>query len=102
MRLLTLANTAQAGELKLSDVATALQMDEKEAEHWVVRAVSTGILNARVDQIKRVVLVKSAFERSSGTDQWSELGEQLDSWIKNLNRISSVLAQTRAASVEAA
>jgi translation initiation factor 3 subunit M len=101
MRLLTLANTAQAGELKLSDVATALRMDEKEAEHWVVRAVSTGILNARVDQIKRVVLVKSAFERSSGQDQWQQLDTQLESWISNLKRISGVLAATRAAGVEA-
>lgn len=98
MRLLTLANIAQAGELPLSDVATVLQMDEEEAEHWVVRAVSSGILNARVDQIKRVVLVKSAFQRSFGQDQWKKLHEQLGQWIGNLERISGVLATTRAAS----
>merc|ERR1711966_43992 len=97
MRLLTLANIAQAGELPLSDVAKVLQMDEAEAEQWVVRAVSSQILNARVDQIKRVVLVKSAFQRSFGQDQWAKLHEQLGSWIGNLERISGVLAATRAA-----
>lgn len=97
MRLLTLANIAQAGELPLSDVAKVLQMDEAEAEQWVVRAVSSQILNARVDQIKRVVLVKSAFQRSVGQDQWKKLHEQLGQWIGNLERISGVLAATRAA-----
>jgi len=98
MKLLTLATLAGAGtELPLSAVAAKLKLSEDEAETWVIRAVSSGVLDARVDQPKRVVMVKSVFKRTFENDDWSKLHDQLGQWIQNLERLQETIAATEAA-----
>jgi translation initiation factor 3 subunit M len=70
MKLLTLSTLASSGsELALSAVAAQLDLSEEEAEKWVVRAVSAGMLDARLDQPRRVVMVKSVFKRTFENDE---------------------------------
>jgi translation initiation factor 3 subunit M len=98
MKLLTLSSLAGAGtELPLSAVAAKLELSEEEAEQWVVRAVTAGFLGARVDQMRRVVMVKSAFQRTFAAPEWAKLNEQLGRWIRNLERLQGALAATKVA-----
>merc|ERR1719473_366653 len=98
MKLLTLSTLAGAGtELPLSAVAAKLKLSEDEAETWVIRAVSSGILDARVDQPKRMVMVKSVFKRTFEQEDWSKLHAQLGQWIENLERLQDTIASTEAA-----
>jgi translation initiation factor 3 subunit M len=98
MKLLTLSSLAGSGtELPLADVAAKLGLTEDEAERWVVRAVTSGFLGARVDQMRRVVLVKSAFQRTFEQPEWAKLHDQLGRWIRNLERLQGALATTKAA-----
>jgi translation initiation factor 3 subunit M len=95
MKLLTLSTLAGAGtELPLSAVAAKLKLSEDEAETWVIRAVSSGVLDARVDQPKRVVMVKSVFKRTFESEDWSKLHDQLGQWIQNLERLQETVAST--------
>jgi translation initiation factor 3 subunit M len=98
MKLLTLSTLAGAGtELPLSAVASKLKLSEDEAETWVIRAVSSGILDARVDQPKRMVMVKSVFKRTFESEDWSKLHDQLGQWIQNLERLQDTIASTEVA-----
>jgi len=98
MKMLALSTLAGAAtEMPLADVAKALQASEEEAEKWVVMAVNAGILNARVDQLRRVVLVKSSFQRSFGPEEWTKLHSQVGQWIENLEKLQGVFAATRSA-----
>merc|ERR1719238_2310635 len=98
MKLLTLSTLAGAGsELPLSAVAAKLKLSEDEAETWVIRAVSSGVLDARVDQPKRMVIVKSVFKRTFEQDDWSKLHDQLGQWINNLERLQETIAASEAA-----
>lgn len=98
MKLLTLSTLASSGsELPLAAVATQLDLSEEEAEKWVVRAVSAGMLDARLDQPRRIVMVKSVFKRTFEADDWTKLHESLGQWIANLERLQEAIATTRAA-----
>ena len=39
------------------------QEEEENVEKWVVRAISEGVIDGRIDQLNRKVLVKSSFQR---------------------------------------
>lgn len=97
MRLLTLATLAQGNqELSLADVAVALKENEDTAEKWVVRAISEGVIDGRIDQTRKQVLVKSSLPRKFGKKEWQFLGAKLDSWINNIDNLLVLVRQQEA------
>jgi len=88
IRLLTLASISQGkSEVSLADVAKALQEEPDQVEKWVVKAISEDVIDGRIDQLSQKVLVKSAFQRKFGKEEWEFLDEKLDSWISNLESL---------------
>merc|ERR1712139_67921 len=94
MRLLTIATMAQGrSELALSDVSKALKETDAGVEKWVVRAISEGIIEARIDQLRKVVLIKSSLQRKFGKPEWKFLAGKLDAWIANLTALEELVKQ---------
>jgi translation initiation factor 3 subunit M len=66
LKLCHLASTASSSScvtgivLPYDAIASALQVSEDEVEVWVVEAISLQLLEASMDQFKRVVVVRSA------------------------------------------
>jgi translation initiation factor 3 subunit M len=88
MRLLTLATKVLGkSEIALAEVATALEENEENVERWVVRALSEGVIDGRIDQLNHKVLVKSAFQREFGKNEWAFLDSKLVQWIENLDHV---------------
>merc|ERR1712151_1028157 len=88
IRLLTLATLAHGrSEMSLSEVAQALEESEDGVEPWVVRAISEGVIDGRIDQLNCKVLVKSAFQRKFEKDEWAFLDTKLTQWIDNLESV---------------
>jgi len=88
IRLLTLATQVHGrSEIALSEVATALKESEDNVERWVVKALSEGIIDGRIDQLNHTVLVKTAFQRQFGKDEWAFLDGKLTQWIDNLENV---------------
>jgi translation initiation factor 3 subunit M len=88
VRLLTLATLAMGkSEIALSEVAEALEEPEDSVEQWVVRAISEGVLDGRIDQLNHKVLVKSAFQRKFEKEEWAFLDSKLTQWIDNLENV---------------
>ena len=58
MRLLSLVSLAQAEkELGYAKIASALQVDVGEVELWCMRAIEAGLMVAKMDQVREVVVV---------------------------------------------
>uniref|UniRef100_A0A7S0A8Y8 Eukaryotic translation initiation factor 3 subunit M n=1 Tax=Pyrodinium bahamense TaxID=73915 RepID=A0A7S0A8Y8_9DINO len=88
IRLLTLATLAHGRqELELAEVAVALEESEDKVEPWVVRAISEGFIDGRIDQLNHKVLVKSAFQRKFEREEWAFLDAKLTHWIDNLESV---------------
>lgn len=52
-------------------VADTLQVrGDEEVEEWVLRAIQTGLMEAKMDQIQRVVVIQRCTNRVFGPSQW--------------------------------
>mmetsp|Transcript_13212 Transcript_13212/g.17885 ORF Transcript_13212/g.17885 Transcript_13212/m.17885 type:complete len:420 (+) Transcript_13212:34-1293(+) len=97
IRLLTLATMAHGrSEIALSEVAEALGEKEDGVEKWVVRAISEGFIDGRIDQLNHKVLVKSAFQRTFGKEEWAFLDAKLTHWIDNLESVIKFIGDQKA------
>jgi len=71
-------------------------------ETWVISAISEGVLEAKMDQLKSTVRVTSSLQRTFTRAQWKYLSEHLTSWKKNVQTLLQTLqdckqqAQTQA------
>lgn len=95
LRLLTIASLAQGKqELLLADVAAALkEKEETVVEKWVINAISEGVIDGRIDQIRKVLLVKSSLQRKFGKNEWQFLATKLGSWIDNIDNLLLLVKQ---------
>jgi translation initiation factor 3 subunit M len=59
MRLLSLCTLASSkAEMKYSEIAACMQISEAEVEAWVIKAITAKLLDAKMDQINKTVVVK--------------------------------------------
>jgi len=96
MRLLTLATKVHGkSEITLKEVADALEENEDNVERWVVRALSEGVIDGRIDQLNHKVLVKSAFQREFGKAEWAFLDSKLTQWTENLENVIKFITEQK-------
>mmetsp|Transcript_20180 Transcript_20180/g.36560 ORF Transcript_20180/g.36560 Transcript_20180/m.36560 type:complete len:420 (-) Transcript_20180:32-1291(-) len=96
IRLLALATAVHGkSEMSLTEVAAILEENEDNVERWVVRALSEGVIDGRIDQLNNKVLVKSAFQRKFGKEEWSFLDAKLTHWIDNLENVIKFIGEQK-------
>ncbi|CAK0845762.1 unnamed protein product [Prorocentrum cordatum] len=96
VRLLSLASIVHGkSEISLSEVAEALQEDVDCVEKWVVRAISEGVVDGRIDQFNSKVLVKTSFQRTFEKGEWSFLDSKLTQWIDNLENVIKFIGEQK-------
>jgi len=96
MRLLTLATKVHGkSEITLKEVADSLEEDVEKVEPWVVRALSEGVIDGRIDQLNHKVLVKSAFQREFGKAEWAFLDSKLSQWTENLENVIKFIGEQK-------
>jgi len=97
MRLLSLCSlAAEHEEIPYSAIASTLHVDDSEVENWVIAAVSSGLLSAKMDQLQKVVMVESCVVRKFGIEQWKSLQTRLSAWKKNVKGVLDGLEKSQA------
>lgn len=95
-RLLSLAGCGTAEkDIPLSSISANSGLSPEEAEELVVQAIGQNVLDAKIDQINRVVLVRSAMKREFMEKDWETLQSRLVQWQNNIKYIQDVLATRR-------
>eukprot|EP00440_Ansanella_granifera_P048781 gb/GFBE01052852.1/.p1 GENE.gb/GFBE01052852.1/~~gb/GFBE01052852.1/.p1 ORF type:complete len:416 (+),score=142.99 gb/GFBE01052852.1/:1-1248(+) len=96
IRLLTLAAVTQGkSDMSLDDIAAKLEESADNVEETVVRGISEGMVDGRIDQLNRKVLVKSSFQRKFEQDEWTFLDGKLEQWIGNLENVIKFLGEQK-------
>jgi translation initiation factor 3 subunit M len=96
MRLLSLCSLAtEHEEIPYDAIATTLQVDQSAVENWVIDAVSSGLLSAKMDQLQHVVMVERCVVRRFGIEQWKILQDRLNVWKTNVKSVLDGLKQTQ-------
>ena len=66
-----------------------------EVEDWVVKAISSGLVDARMDQLTSTVTVTRSVQREFSGSQWRLLKERLDAWAGNIGAMLKSVEESR-------
>lgn len=95
MRILSLCSlAAEHEEIPYTVVADTLQTDAGDVEKWVISAVSSGLLLAKMDQLEQKVMVERSVVRKFDMEQWKALQSRLHLWKKNVGGILEAYKQS--------
>ncbi|GAQ92403.1 hypothetical protein KFL_010070030 [Klebsormidium nitens] len=96
LSLSALGAQTSSGEISYKQVEETLLIEEDDVELWIVRAIAAKVLEAKLDQLRQVVVINRTTQRVFGPPQWKELQTRLASWQQNLEHVSAVLHRARA------
>lgn len=97
MKILSLCSlAAEHEEIPYQTVADTLQSDVTEVEAWVIAAVESGLLEAKMDQLSQKVMVERCVVRRFDMEQWKALQSRLESWKSNVASVLETLEQKEA------
>ncbi|KAH8550336.1 hypothetical protein BGW37DRAFT_498949 [Umbelopsis sp. PMI_123] len=98
MRLLSLASLGSENlsrELTYADIAAALEISEGDVEMWVIDVIRAGLVEAKLDQLNKTVIVYRSIYRVFGKEQWQQLDSKLNSWKNSLTDILAVISNAK-------
>jgi translation initiation factor 3 subunit M len=96
IRLLSLASLgAENSEVPYSLIAQTLQISEDDVESWIIEAVSAKLIDAKLNQLKRVANVSFCVQRVFGPAQWKQLSAKLNKWRTSVHHILETVQQTK-------
>ena len=61
-------------------VQDKLQCSQEEVENWIVKAIGRRLLEARIDQLQRLVTITRTTQRTFSQKDWARLSAQLKIW----------------------
>lgn len=103
MRLLTFASLGiESQDLTYDMIASALQIKEDQVEDWVIRAISSGLVDAKINQLKSSVAIYRSTQRMFTREEWQPLSERINIWKENIGELLASLRETRQNSAAAA
>lgn len=98
IRLLALASLGCENltrELSYAEIAKNLDISEDEVEMWVIDVIRAGLVEAKLDQLNKTVIVHRSVHRVFGKEQWQQLSERLNTWKESLNEIMAVVGNAK-------
>jgi len=98
MRLMSLAALGAesvSGTVPYAAVRDTLQVPAEDAERWVVKAIGAKVLEAKMDQVREVLVVTRCLHRVFGAQQWVELRAKLRAWRDNVAGVANSVSNTR-------
>lgn len=76
-------------------IANQLTITPLKVEQIFVTAIGGGIIDAKIDQINKTVQMQNSIFRHFDDAQWLFLNDQIDKYIKNVQKIIEVADQTQ-------
>ncbi|KAI8148749.1 hypothetical protein BJV82DRAFT_589482 [Fennellomyces sp. T-0311] len=98
IRLLALASLGcenLSRELSYAEIAKNLDIPEDEVEMWVIDVIRAGLVEAKLDQLNKTVIVHRSIYRVFGKEQWQQLSTSLSTWKESLNEIMTVIGNAK-------
>ncbi|KAG9130076.1 hypothetical protein Leryth_012828 [Lithospermum erythrorhizon] len=97
MRLISLVDLGlhESGRIPYSVIKETLRIEDNEVESWVVKGITSKLLDCKIDQMNQVVIVSRCTERVFGHHQWESLRTKLTTWRGNIAHVISTIQANR-------
>lgn len=94
MRILTLISMAEKlSEISFQQIEKELQLAPGEVEKFIIDALKTKLLSARIDQASRKLTVQSAVKRALTKTHWLQIRETLIQWKTSMHQMRENLVE---------
>jgi translation initiation factor 3 subunit M len=101
MRLLSFMQMAEnRSEIPMAEMCTTLDIPENEIEDFLIDAIKTRLVRAKISQGDGVVYVSSTMHRTFSPSDWNQLYNLLQGWKGNLSTVKDHLSTIAATQVE--
>ncbi|WVR03070.1 hypothetical protein IAU60_000059 [Kwoniella sp. DSM 27419] len=99
--LLSLAAKSETRQLEYAPIAQALGIDEADVEAWVIDAIRSKLITARISQPLSLIRIQSISSLSSsarrfGSSEWQLLEKRLSEWKKSVAEARQVIEEAQA------
>lgn len=97
MRLISLVDLGlhESAGIPYSVIKEALMIEDNEVEPWVVKGITSKLLDCKIDQMNQLVIVSRCTERVFGPRQWESLRTKLTTWRGNIANVISTIQANR-------
>ncbi|OCF41054.1 eukaryotic translation initiation factor 3 subunit M [Kwoniella heveanensis CBS 569] len=98
--LLSLCAKAETRQLEYAPVAKALGVEEAEVEAWVIDAIRSKLITARISQPLSLIRIQSISSLSTssrrfGPSEWQLLEKRLGEWKKSVSEARQVVEEAQ-------
>eukprot|EP00794_Sanderia_malayensis_P018189 gene18189-20003_t len=92
MRILTAMSVAcEQKEIEFNSFAKQLNLEPDDIEDFIIEAVKTKLIRAKLDEVHSKVLLESAHRRTFERREWMELRQKFEQWRENMLTIKGQL-----------
>ncbi|ORY53337.1 PCI-domain-containing protein, partial [Neocallimastix californiae] len=95
LTLVTVVGQEIPGRVNYSVVQEALNVPEEEVELWILDVIRAGLIDAKMNQLDKTIIVNRATPRQFTENEWKKLDTRIDEWKKNLDDILNVIANAK-------
>lgn len=96
MHLLTFASLdIDSQDLTFGMIAKALNIEEADFEPWVIRAISLGLVDAKIYQLKSSLVIYRSVQRTFTREEWLPLSERINIWKQNFGYLLVALEESK-------
>ena len=96
IRLLSLASLSTLDEsISYSRVAELLSIELGEVEQWVVKAITSKVIDAKLDQLNEAIVINRGSQRHFTDKQWTDLSVKLKKWRGSVQTILQSVRKAR-------
>jgi len=96
IRLLALTSLASSKDyIPYHEAAQVMGIDEAEVEFMVVEAIVMGVLDARLDQLEHLIIIRQAESRYFKLEQWEQIETKIDKCKENLASLLTVIQNAK-------
>lgn len=74
---------------KYDDLANILNIKKDDVEQWAIEAIAAGIIDAKIDQVKEEIVIKSHIMNQ----EWKAIKERLREWSNRFAIMQGMLNQ---------
>lgn len=94
MRILTLISMAEkSNEITFAQIQKELQLEPSQVEQFIIDALKTKLLTARIEQAAKKLQVQSVVKRALNKNHWMQIRDVLSAWKANIRQLKESMVE---------
>lgn len=91
----------QVTNFSYTELSQLLNIDMEEIEFWAIDAIQNKIIDAKIDQLHEVIVIKSHMLREIKLAEWKAIQEKIRAWKERFQRVQHVIQASQQAKASA-